>query len=261
MTFSPAQNPSAFVTGPLTAEGYLGSMKKTLALAMLLLAVAAPAASAATAPTTSISSASSIDSSWATLNGSVNPNGSSTSWYFEYGTSTNYSSKTPTQSAGSGTGTVNVAASVLRAQGSRTYHFRLVATSDGGTSRGARPDLLDRHAPAVATADASSIGSTSARFSGSVNPNGQSTRYYFELGTTTATASRRRCRSAGSGTRTIDVSDLGVGPRRRSGPTTSGSCDERRRNGRSAPTRRSRPLARRQSRRTPPRTSRRRQRR
>jgi hypothetical protein len=36
----------------------------------------------------------------ATLNGSINPNGSSTSWYFEYGTSTNYSSRTATRTQG-----------------------------------------------------------------------------------------------------------------------------------------------------------------
>ena len=41
----------------------------------------------------------------ATLTGSVDPKGHSTSWYFEYGTSTTYGTKTASnRSAGSGTG-------------------------------------------------------------------------------------------------------------------------------------------------------------
>ena len=37
----------------------------------------------------------------ATLTGSVDPRGRSTSWYFEFGTTTGYGSKTPTASLGS----------------------------------------------------------------------------------------------------------------------------------------------------------------
>ena len=48
----------------------------------------------------------------ATLNGTVDPNGRATTWYFEYGTSTSYGSKTAEKSAGSGTSTTGVAAPV-----------------------------------------------------------------------------------------------------------------------------------------------------
>jgi hypothetical protein len=101
---------------------------------------------------------------------------------------------------------VDVAASLTGLQGSRTYHFRLVASSEGGTSRTSDMTFSTGSAPGVATADASSVGSTSARLNGRVNPSGQPTSYYFELGPTTAYGIKTSLRSAGSGTRTIDVS-------------------------------------------------------
>src|SRR2546423_471022 len=111
-------------------------MKTFLAAAALFLSLTGSAA-AATAPTVSTRPAGSVSSSSATLHGSVNPTGEATSWYFEYGTSTSYGSKTATQSAGSGTSSVPVSATVSSLPGNRTYHYRLVATSGGGTATGA----------------------------------------------------------------------------------------------------------------------------
>ena len=50
-------------------------------------------------------SATNVTPTSATLNGTVDPNGRATTWYFEYGTSTSYGSKTADRSAGSGTST------------------------------------------------------------------------------------------------------------------------------------------------------------
>ena len=55
-------------------------------------------------------SATSVTTTTATLNGTVDPNGRATTWYFEYGTSTSYGSKTAEKSAGSGTSTAGVSA-------------------------------------------------------------------------------------------------------------------------------------------------------
>ena len=44
----------------------------------------------------------------ATLTGTVNPNGRETTWYFEYGTNTNYGTKTPAKNAGAGTSAMAV---------------------------------------------------------------------------------------------------------------------------------------------------------
>ena len=181
-------------------------MKKILVLAITIFAFSAQSALAASAPTASTGSASSVTPSSATLNGAINPNGSSTSWYFEYGATTSYGSKTAVQNAGSGTASVDVSAPVNGLQGNHTFHFRLVASSAGGSSQGSDQTFSTGSAPGVATASASSIGSTTARLNGSVNPNGQATTWYFEYGTTTSYGARTASKSAGSGTRSTSVS-------------------------------------------------------
>ena len=69
--------------------------------------------------------------------GAVDPRGRATTWYIEYGTSTGYGSQTPRRSAGSGAGARSVGAPLSGLTPGTTYHYRLVATSDAGTSRGA----------------------------------------------------------------------------------------------------------------------------
>jgi hypothetical protein len=181
-------------------------MTKILTLAIAVFLVAVPAAAAATGPTVTTSAASSVTPSAATLNGTVNPNGTSTTWYFDYGTSTSYGKTTPVQNAGSGTSPVDVSASLTGLAGNTTFHFRLVASSSGGSSQGADTTFSTGNAPGVATASASSIGSTSAHLNGSVNPNGQSTTWYFEYGTSTSYGASTPVRSAGSGTHSTNVS-------------------------------------------------------
>src|SRR5581483_12435251 len=60
------------------------------------------------APTVGTGSATSITGTTATLNGTVNPHGSATTYYFQWGTSSSYGSTTTTTSAGSGSAAVNV---------------------------------------------------------------------------------------------------------------------------------------------------------
>jgi phosphodiesterase/alkaline phosphatase D-like protein len=157
-------------------------------------------------PTAVTGSASGISTNGATLNGSVNPNGRSTSWHFEYGTSTSYGSNTPSQNAGSGTSAVNVSTAISGLTAGRTYHFRLVASSDGGTSNGSDQTFTASSAPSVTTTAASSVASTSARLNGRVNPNGLATTWRFEYGTTTSYGSTTGTQNAGSGTSTTSVS-------------------------------------------------------
>ena len=52
-------------------------------------------------PDVTTGAASGISASAATLNGTVDPNSRDTTFYFEYGSSTSYGTKTPTKSAGS----------------------------------------------------------------------------------------------------------------------------------------------------------------
>jgi len=88
------------------------------------------------APTVTTTSATSVTLSTATLNATINPNGTSTEYYFEYGTSTGYGSITTTKDAGSGADDVLVSADITGLSVSTTYHFRIVATNSVGTSHG-----------------------------------------------------------------------------------------------------------------------------
>ncbi len=140
------------------------------------------------------------------LNGTVSPNGRSTSYYFEYGTSTSYGSKTSTRSAGSGTSSVGVALEVNGLTAGRTYHFRLVAASNAGTAKGDDRSLTTNAAPSVSTSSASNVGQTSARLNGRVNPKGRNTTAWFEYGTSTSYGTKSAAVSVGSGTSTRSVS-------------------------------------------------------
>src|SRR5207247_3180914 len=153
--------------------------------------------SGAPAPAAVTGAASAVTPNGATLNGSVNPNGRSTNWHFEYGTSTGYGSTTAAQNAGSGTSPVNVSAPVSGLTTGRTYHFRLVATSDRGTSQGADQTFTPASAPSATPNPASSVSTTSARLNGRINPNGQSTSWHFEYGTSTSYGSATGTQNAG----------------------------------------------------------------
>ncbi len=161
---------------------------------------------AAGAPSAVTASATAISVSSATLRGSVNPNGVATSWYFEYGTTTSYGSKTTPQTI-DGSSAKGVSATVSNLPGGTGVHFRLVASSSAGTSLGGDVGFSTTGAaPTVGTLSANSISTQGARLTGTVNPNGLPTSWYFVYGTSTAYGSRTASQSAGSGTHPVNLS-------------------------------------------------------
>jgi hypothetical protein len=72
----------------------------------------------------------------ATLNADVNPHGSETSYYFQYGATTAYGAQTPATAVGGGTTSVPVSQAVTGLQTGATYHYRVVAVSAAGTTAG-----------------------------------------------------------------------------------------------------------------------------
>jgi hypothetical protein len=86
-------------------------MTRHLAALLTVAAIAvvgAGAATAATAPSATTGPVNSVGATTATVTGSVNPNGTATTWQFEYGTTTGYGSVTTAGNAGSGTSGVPV---------------------------------------------------------------------------------------------------------------------------------------------------------
>ncbi|MDY6953863.1 MAG: choice-of-anchor U domain-containing protein, partial [Thermodesulfobacteriota bacterium] len=96
-----------------------------------------PASITSAVPTVTTEAASSVASNSAQLNGAINPNGESTTHYFEYGTTSSYGSTTPVLGVvGSGTSPVSVNADITGLDKTTTYHFRLVAENVKGTVEG-----------------------------------------------------------------------------------------------------------------------------
>ncbi len=178
-----------------------------LTCAGALLALVASAALAAAEPVASTSNATAISSTSAMLNGTVNPEGQATSYYFEYGTTTSYGSQTATGDAGSGTANIGVSAQIAALAPDTTYHYRVVATNASGTTLGSDVSFKTPKppVPAVTTGQPQSVTQTSVTLHGTVDPEGLATTYVFQYGTSTAYGSDTPAASAGSGTKGVGV--------------------------------------------------------
>jgi hypothetical protein len=159
-------------------------------------------------PATVTMAANGVTSSSATIGGSVNPNGSSTMVYFQWGTSTGYGYITPQQSAGSGTASVNISASLTGLSAKTTYHYQAVASNNAGTSYGSDVFFTTGNPspPTVTTTAAGNVAFYSASLNGTVNPNGSATTVDFQWGTTTAYGNTTPAQSMGSGSTQLSVS-------------------------------------------------------
>ena len=162
-------------------------------------------------PTVATEEATSITQTTAKLNATVNPNGDEVSeCTLEYGLTTSYGSSAPcTPAPGSGTGAVEVHAEVTGLGGNSTYHYRVVAASYGGTSKGKDTTLTTSlGAPIDETRPAEQITQTTATMNATVNPEGSEvTECKFEYGTTESYGASTSCTLLpGSGISAVAVS-------------------------------------------------------
>jgi hypothetical protein len=99
--------------------------------------------------------ASPIETKSATLRARINSQGTATEYHFEYGTSEykegegphGTSVPIPDESIGSGSVDVNVSKAISGLQASTTYHYRVVASNQGGTTYGKDATLTTCKAP------------------------------------------------------------------------------------------------------------------
>jgi hypothetical protein len=165
-------------------------MRRTVQVLAVVIAgsmVPASVAVAAASPSVVTGGTSSIHQTSATLHGTVNPNGSSTTYFFQWGLTNGYGDTGRTFSAGSGTTAKSVADTIGGLTPGTTYHYRLVATNQFGTTAGA-----DRHfttagppPPGVITGPATQLNSRGATLTGVVYPSHATTTWWFNFGTTT----------------------------------------------------------------------------
>ena len=133
-------------------------------------------------PEVSTLAASNITTNSAVLNAAVNPKGGATSYYFEYGLTTNYDgfSKTNTQSAGTDG---NVSAAITNLVPGAIYHYCIVAGNAAGTSVGADMTFTAAYLPPkVVILDVTNTTASSVTLRAWINPEGASTGYYFQYG-------------------------------------------------------------------------------
>ncbi len=134
-----------------------------------------------------------VSSSEATLHGSVNPEGHATEYHFEYDTKEykagegghGTSVPVPSKSAGSGTTPVAESETIKGLSGKTTYHFRIVATTEGVNTYGADRSF-GTTAPTASTEAAAEVHGNDATLRATVNPEGVDTHYRFEYGVTTS---------------------------------------------------------------------------
>jgi hypothetical protein len=120
--------------------------------AALLAALTAsvPAAASATAPkrpAVSTRGAQQVSYGSAILTGSLNPNGSDTSYYFQYGLTRQYGGQTAIADAGAGTHGLSVRLSIEGLQPLTVYHYRLIAVNGVGATIGGDRTLLTAKVP------------------------------------------------------------------------------------------------------------------
>jgi hypothetical protein len=136
-----------------------------------------------TLPDVSTGGSSNEGRTTATVEGSVNPDNTKTTYYFQYGATEAYGSSTTPTSAGEGNAQVPVSANLSGLKILTSYHYRLVAENENGTNYGIDKEVRTT-IPAVEGVQAeaaSDVGPTSATLNGSLEPNGFETHYYFEI--------------------------------------------------------------------------------
>jgi hypothetical protein len=157
------------------------------------LAVFAAVALAASSPTVTTGSHSKVKQTSAVLSATVNPNGSSTVYFFQWGLAIpGYGLVSHPHSAGSATKAVSVTTTARGLIPGTVYHYRIVALNKFGGSVGADRTFktAGKPPPDVATGPATQVGKSFVTLTGVVNPHGATTSFYFQYGTTPAYGSQ-----------------------------------------------------------------------
>jgi hypothetical protein len=110
-------------------------------------ALAIAPASWAALPAATTGGTNKVTASSAQLHGTVNPKGAATTYYFEYGLTRRYGSRTPDTNAGKGTKNVNAVADIGGLKANTTYHYRLVASNPSGVTSGSDRAVTTKKQP------------------------------------------------------------------------------------------------------------------
>jgi len=143
---------------------------------------------ALTIPDVTTGSASNTASRSATLNGTINADGTTvTDCHFDYGTTTSYGQIAACVPASpSGTSAVAVQADVTGLAVGTTYHFQLEASNGNGTNKGSDATFATPPPPSIDSASSTNFTASSADLSAQINPGGLDTTYHIDWGSSTS---------------------------------------------------------------------------
>jgi phosphodiesterase/alkaline phosphatase D-like protein len=173
--------------------------------------------------TATTEAATNITTNNATINGTTNPHGATTFFWFEYGESPSLGKTTPTGSVGASKSNITVSANLSVLDPNKTYYFRLNTQNGYGVTNGSILNFSTKELnppptstpplilPTANTSAASSIQRTTATLKGQIDPSGIQTNYYFEYGKTSSSGivtldQKTPIAGAGSGTQLSSVS-------------------------------------------------------
>jgi hypothetical protein len=166
-----------------------------------LLCIGAPVALAAQPPLVLDESVSGVTQTSAILDTTIDPEGQSTTYRFEYvpqavyetsGYVTATSIPVPEGDAGAGTSEGVEGQQLTGLQPATVYHYRVTATSSGGVTEGTGREFrtLEPSPPLAATLPAVGVSQQAATLVGSIDSRGLPTIYEFDLGTDTNYSTR-----------------------------------------------------------------------
>jgi hypothetical protein len=143
----------------------------------------------------------------ATLAGTINGDGKAAAYRFQYGETTALGSTTSAQA--SGTGEASVVAEVAELLPGRTYHYRIVGENEDGANAGVIRTFATLPAvEGLSTGPVKNIAPEGATVTGTLNPDGFDTHYYFQWGASSAygnTIPAPPGTDAGSGTSLVEA--------------------------------------------------------
>ena len=109
---------------------------RVLVIVALAVGLLAAAVAEAAVPGATTRPAANVTQTGARLQGTVDPNNEPTTWYFEYGTTTSYGSRTPDQGPLTGAAPQQVVFDIGDLAPGTTYHYRIVAVNPSGNRTG-----------------------------------------------------------------------------------------------------------------------------
>ncbi|MDO8554945.1 MAG: hypothetical protein Q7R75_00010 [bacterium] len=163
-------------------------------------------------PRVTTRSATNINNNSAAIGADVEPRGSATEVWFEWGQSADsLNNQTSHQSAGSGNSSLSTLATLSGLSNNTAYYFRALARNTFGTSYGSTLSFMTLQPvdninndggscqiPLVYTKTASFVNKNSATLRGSINPKSRFSNAWFEWGRTPALGQETGYQSVGS---------------------------------------------------------------